>query len=718
MKNIINTLLILTCFIPVLFVSGTMYPWNFGKVIFFGIVVFLMLIAFSVNIFYFKKDIKKPTLIECVFIIFILINFISSLLGKDFMMSFFGLASRMDALFFWTYYVLFFLLLMQFRDQIKWGIIFKTISYIGLLSCVLAFFGGSISFLKTAISQFSSSSRTGGIIGNPIFFASYLIVPIFISLYLFLSDIKNTKWVYLGISIICAVTLFFTGTRAVFLAMLVGLVLFLLFLMFNIKNKKLKISLLVGFVLILMVSVFILYNNSLVSKLLSGTGDTRLMSWQIAEKSFIKHPFIGTGYNSFREVFYQNYNPNFLQYSFVETDWDKPHNIFLELAVYGGIMSVLSYILLYVLSILKLSRFIKNSDNLKTKIKYFILIIFFVVYAANLFFSFETINSLVFFMIIIAYLFSASREYGYLKNWFKYIGKAIVVIILLFCIVGINYQIKMVNSSKKLVKESYFASIGSVFQWEKYAIEVLDYKNPFYYESLMNLTQDMLLLDKNEKLEKKHVESIDTRISVGFNDALKKYPNSILYNFWSANVLSTMGEYLDKKYFEESNNKLKHILSINPYNQKFVILLSKNYLFDAKDQDALDLLNKSIEYSKNSDELYWFRGIIYIKKNDIEKGIVDLDKSYQMGYGKEPGNINYLIELYSGLQKFDKLTDIYLYLIEKDNKNATLYANVGVFYCEMNNVDKCLEYFQKASELDNSLSPQISNYLKSKNIKI
>src|SRR3989338_4834870 len=70
----------------------------------------------------------------------------------------------------------------------------------------------------------------------------------------------------------------------------------------------------------------------------------RRIELRAAWEGFKERPLAGWGWENFNVVFNKHYDPRALAYGYQETRFDKPHNIFAEYLVVGGVPLLLGFL--------------------------------------------------------------------------------------------------------------------------------------------------------------------------------------------------------------------------------------------------------------------------------------------------------------------------------------------------------------------------------------
>src|SRR3989338_1800558 len=200
--------------------------------------------------------------------------------------------------------------------------------------------------------------RLDGTFGNAAYFAGYMLVHIFISLFL-ISRHRisfSWKWLYGGAMLLQVVTLYFTATRGAALGLIGGLFLTVLLVgLFEKKYQRLRIAALSGLLIIIVLvgGLYLARESSFVKEspvltrfasISLADAGPRFMVWGMALEGFKERPIIGWGQEGFNYVFNKYYDPNM----WAQEQWfDRTHNIFFDWLIAGGLFGLLAYLSLF-----------------------------------------------------------------------------------------------------------------------------------------------------------------------------------------------------------------------------------------------------------------------------------------------------------------------------------------------------------------------------------
>jgi len=758
LEKIIKFGIYLAMVLPLVFTNRTMYPWHFGKTVLFQILIEILLVL-ALIFFSLNKDpaqkhassgaekrIIKFNLLDYLVIGFVFLQLISSILGINFNRSFWGNQQRAQGIFTWLHFIAFYIIIRQFfitkKDWLKLGI---WVIIILFLSSILAWLGKYFSIFDQIILK---ESRLSGMIGNPIFFASYLIIPVFLCFvwyFLFVrkdgvegnnSKVVFWRWFCLITGIFSLIILMFSQIRGAFLGLLAGIfVIWILYLIYGCSKRFKKVFFISGLLILIIFSFVYIFNQKSdylsknlpsIARLLdirpsTTTASTRLMAWNIALKGWQDRPFFGWGPENYQDAFDKYYNPEFLKYSFAETVWDKPHSFPLEILNAMGAVGFVCYLTIIITLFLYLIRIIKTKQSDKSRLGAMILAGTVTAYVIQSSFAFETSNSLLMWIILIAFISYFYSSIVETKESNKILFNKFIGWIAILAIITVPYLVyknwTFYKASVHMGDARDAAEIASVYQWQKNADLVLNTDVPFLWEQAIFLTQDLSSFDGNNKLDKNLLEPITPRLIEIFNQEIDRVPDSYLYRFWLSQLYGFMGEYVDNKYYENSNKLLREAMEINPDHQHIPLLLAKNYLFQNKTEEGIEILEKLVEKNPEFAEPHWFLGIALFKNGDEDRGVEELEKGKGFGLSYK-SNTFYLIDVYAKIEEYEKIIPLYERLVAEEPENASYYANLAATYAAVGDEENIIINLNKAVGLDPDLAKEAELFLEQQGIDI
>ncbi len=597
-----------------------------------------------------KKIIFKKTFLDIPLFLFFIIQIISTIFSIDKNVSLFGYYGRFNGglISIFVYIFLFYAAVsnkVNFLSLLKVSLLSSFISIIYALpgklnhdlTCILVSQGKIIdnSCWSTEINVFNPAIRAFSTLGQPNWFGAFLVVNFFIGLYFFLNNLNKKKqfFIYLSYLFLNFSFILFSRSKSSFLALIIGLIIFVIFYLKKIKKLKkafISLFLIISFSIILFKTGidkldYLLNFKNLVLKnkivenrkinnnrdsqtsiKITDSGVIRRIVWEGAIELGKKYPLFGTGVETFGYSYYfvrpKEHN--------LTSEWDfvynKAHNEFLNYLATTGFVGFFSYLILIFIVIYQFFKnifFIKN-ENINKDIYIFLLIIYLGILITN-FFGFSTTTINLFFYIIPGFLVIKTLEneqkqkerkinFDISKN--QLILSIILVLFFsyLFLLI-LRYWLADVNYSKAL---NY--------------LKINDYqKTAFYLNKAINLKKEPIYLDKyssilaslsflssyeNNKILVKELISKSEDLN---NQTIKGSPYNIFY--WKTKIKNQYYYYLATGNFHylyrgiEYLNKIKNLFPTDP-KIYYTEALFYSLLIESEEDEAkkYDFYNKTL----------------------------------------------------------------------------------------------------------------------------
>ncbi|MEK7624343.1 MAG: O-antigen ligase family protein [Patescibacteria group bacterium] len=387
--------LYLAPFAAIIVSRSTLFPFIVGKYVFFRIAVDLALLSFvwawargetQKPIFNFSFSIFKNPLVIAVSV-FTVIFLLAGFFGYDPATSFWSNFERGEGgLQIIHLFIFFILLALLFRDEKSW----RKMLIIFLLAVVLAIAYGLLAYLQYIDVKYDEAGniisggswyktfqsfvgpdlkyahvRFSGSLGNPAYLGTYVIFALFFTAILLIKtraypnpnrkpmfsfhkfrefmSLKN--WFLAGLSVLFLTALFLSKTRGAFLGLGIGIVVSLIYFIFNLPKGRLKNTTLIALVILTIAAGTALFYNSRSGgyrifdiNFSTQTFQTRLLLWGQSLRIFKERPIFGWGPENFSIALEKHYLPQF------EVWYDRAHNVFFDYLTQTGILGLLSYL--------------------------------------------------------------------------------------------------------------------------------------------------------------------------------------------------------------------------------------------------------------------------------------------------------------------------------------------------------------------------------------
>jgi putative inorganic carbon (HCO3(-)) transporter len=753
-------LLIETDYLAIIFLIPLYFAYFFptynvfdlNKIVLFKTLVWLLLFftglktIFYLDTFSFNKEarknifliFKKYLLLPFIFIIglFLLLPF-----SIDPLQSFFGSYDRQLGVLSYLFYFVWFLLLFVNITGPDKEINRKKINKIVITAIISGFLVSiygilqilNIDFIEWMDSPFLDR-RAASTLGQPNFLASYLLLVIPLSLYLFIKSKKFLgKFFYLLALIAQILCLFLTVSRGGLIAFVLVLFGFLFFVFIKTNLSLFKKIIITSSLLVLMalgafgLEHFLPGRISNVVDLQYGSSAVRVLFYKVAISAIKEKPFFGYGPENGSEVYIKYYKPDWGVYGDVGATTDRAHNLFLDILLSGGIFALIIFSLLYYQFFYLVKKNIKD-EGLNSLSLFLGLGV--TAYLISLLFSFTIITGEVYFWMFLALLVSISLSntqtlngqiIEYSKRFFifdklknkklhLFYCAAFALALAIIVYFGIDFE------KRNLTADYYYAKIYYVLAEKKYFDTVILYdfllaEKPnkinqiFYDQFLLTKLSDFYpgIEEKSSKyIVKKEIIKLNASLnynnyenifahakaygSLGDLENSKKYFSQVkaITPFWPF-IYSSEGQvfFANKKYFE----------SINSYKLALTSVPNSN---DAR------LKNNNSKHDKNVMMYYYLFNREIANNYFVLRNYAEAEYYYNISYKYDSSDFTLL----------KKIADTYY---ERGDLKKTITYNERGFqrapgdynwplalsslYDQIGNKEKTLYYINKAIEL-------------------
>ena len=483
----------------------------------------------------------------------------------------------------------------------------------------------------------SLTGRSFSTLGQPNHLGMFLILSIPISFYFLKRSKKiSSKFVYLIVSLIQILALFFSGSRSAWIGFLVSLFFIFFFLYF--KNNKKFFYLSFAFLFLLFFSLFFLnksFNQRLLSSFDFNSGSTaaRVWLWPKAVEAFIERP-MGYGIENQREALIPFYEERWAKVNVVNVIFDRSHNIFLDLLLCLGFFG---FIFFCFLLFLLLKILIKNLRKKDRNNLFVFISSSFLAYLVSLQFNFSSLSTFLVFLIFLAIVFVLDMQDSLVLKDNYYLGDNkdlsqkkdvfcklfVFIFVFIFSFCGIKGELKSLGDdyyffqSKKYLSQGFFGE--GILMFSYLSRDGYKYDDYAYYLAdvfLGNYVRDYFQEKSLDFLAKEEIKKSLKKIE---NRKIISNKNSFFFNFFRAKSLSILGEQkFSEKIFLDLINKSPHFpdLYLNYARHKVVF---------GDFDDSLNLLYNIInvlpegeiksDISRNA--LSFYRNLIFYEINNV-----------------------------------------------------------------------------------------------------
>jgi len=696
-------------FLPIIILPPTFQPADWSRALLFRIIIAALTSILFFKFLYKKEGIisipQKKSLAYLPFFLllgFLLIFILATIFSQDFVFSIFGSPSRAGGVLNMLFFVIFVVFLTLFTDENSWKKLFNLLFIAGILISSLAVVQ-YFNIFKNIFLSFGTGNAPS-FLGNSTFLAIYMIFLSFLSFtFLMQEQDKKKKILYGALFLLFVFTVLITGARATYLGILIGFVFFFFFYPKKIKTVKIVAAsiLLLAIIIAILLNIFpqvgeknnllkIAVNRLSVKRIATDLLGTRFSAWEITIKGIKDKPILGWGPENFYIAFEKYYDPTIT--SVKNMWWDRPHNVFLDVAVSSGILSVIIYCLFWLALLWQLQRYKRQQGEDKRTYLAHGLQSMFIGYLVALFFNFDNISTYLisfFFIGYTFYLLSQGEKITIFPPKTLFFQKKPVIISFLIMIVLFIWfwNIRPLYLNEKIVYADNLADI------KKCSDSLPLMENTWKKSYILNAYSGLKYADiakkcvtsKNEvEYSKKVVESLKLSSKIR-----PKNTRTWLFMGVFTNLLAAREENIDNRnnLLSEARNAFDNSLKLSPKRQEAFTEIEKNYLI-AKDYEAIKkTAYNCIAVDSSYGLCYWYLGVAEIFLGDQENGKKHIDEYFE----KNPDRPLYvqLGVAYISQKNYADAAEAYrLAILFNDDKNANWHAVLAFLYKQIGEYKK------------------------------
>ncbi|MBU4374939.1 O-antigen ligase family protein [Patescibacteria group bacterium] len=678
---------------------------------------------------------KKYLLIPALFLLSLILSAVFSVNPEQ---SYYGLYDRRQGLDSQLFYFLFFvLLLLNVKTSRQINRITAAIACSSFIACLYGLVqAGGLDPLDWIE---STSYRITSTLGQPNFFASYLLLAIPAAAYLIVKSKKALVRFCWAIVLICQLLcLYFTYSRAGWLGFVFGLAAAgAVYLYFN-KSRlrgalKLKYTKLIAPPLIFIFltgSLLVLLNDNAFSQrvksgfdITGGSASARMNFWQAGIDAVKQRPIFGYGPENQGEVFVKYYEKDWAESGRVNVYPNRAHNLFLDVVLTSGFIGLVFYLaLLY----LFFKLIIDNIKNSKSKFLSWFILFAVISYLISLMFGFAVVATDIYFWLYFAIIIiinsgqeiKISEEEGedvlcHQKNIYCPPIKLLKFVLIIIISAGIFFQIS--KEFKKLIADHYFRELQLSYARQEYFkaftlygyIKQANIKTDYYDRNF-----GIMLADKIDNFDtivlirtgEKTLESIAENLSgnsyadifarAKIYSALASEEKYDYYNLAKENFSQAIGlsPEMPKNYRELAN------MHVKKGNYETAISNYQKALTMAPDVSGLmsKMHKECVEYEKYL--IYNSLGEAYFKKELYKEA----EYYYWLAYGNNMPDITIFRKIADTYYSRGDLNQAVWYNKRGSMLNPKDYnwlLSIALLHQEQGDMDNALRYAEKALEL-------------------
>lgn len=620
--------------IPLVFLHQIMHPLVIIKTLFFQSVVMLTFAGYATLATFYKEYRPRITPLFLCICAFFAALIASSLFGVTILRSIWSSTERMTGIVLMAHLVVYFVMLSGMRASFSWRRYLSVSLAVSFTVALLPV----IQLIFPAVFFDRLGDRLSGTLGNPIFLATYLFFHVFIAG--MLAEVayaeKKRWWPYALAGVFDFIVIILTQTRGALVAIVASLTVLSAFIALRKGAPYARRAVFMAWAVVLIFGgvfwvtrTYPLWQSVPVLSRIANEGfraDNRLYAWHAGLKGFAENPVLGVGWDNFYSVFSRHYDPLLLRRGFIETFFDRPHNVFIQLLAETGAIGFSIYIFL-----------LGYAFFLARRNKWVIALL--AAYVTQNFFSFDSVSSYVMFFVVLAWidaglpLISVNRMPAHTLGGPR---EAVVFSLLtVFACTGIYYFDYRPYAASRLEWTSVnYLVQGKIADGLEYMEKALAAKTPYHDYIAKDLYPNIALLYKQD-LPLPDVRNLVEKAVRGMTTAAKAKQTD--YGFWIglADMMPPIAG-LDTKYLDEGLTALETADGISPRRQATEYVRAKLLNLKGDKSGALAAMERAVALDPEVGDAHFYYALLLLESGNKVAGLREINRAAELG--REPRN--------------------------------------------------------------------------------
>ncbi len=445
-------------------------------------------------------------------------------------------------------------------------------------------------------------------------------------------------------------------------------------------------------------------------------GPARTIVWKMGFESWKERFWLGWGPENFNVAFTKYFDPKVAATG--DLWYDRVHNVVLDTAVHSGILGLISYLGIFAVAIVGLLKLCpKVVDKKNVFIPLGMIVVLLVYFAQNLW-VFDMISSYMIFFLSLAFInFLISPKQQYVesaisgkKNTIEPLLGAILIIVTIFTFYFGN--IRPAIASNYIIQGIASKLENSITAFQQ-AIK----------------TSPISIFEATEQFSRKITgvafdSGQDKNIVInGFETAAEELKKAIEKNPQDFRFYLVLGKHYNDFYqfgrdaakLEIADFYLKAAIEISPQNQQAYWSLAQTRLFQGREEEAVELMQKSVDLDPQFSNSHWYLALTYRALGKNELALEEVKKSEETGrdWRLNMEDLKKVIGIYQALNDDQHVAELFSVAIQKDPKNGTFYAGLAVALANLGQFDKARQVADEAKKLNPEYTAQIDEFINS-----
>lgn len=180
-----------------------------------------------------------------------------------------------------------------------------------------------------------------------------------------------------------------------------------------------------------------------------------------------------------------------------------------------------------------------------------------------------------------------------------------------------------------------------------------------------------------------------------------------------------MASVYDKSYLEKSEEVLKKGLELSPKRQEVYYELGWAKLLEGElkgeYEEAIEIYKTALALDEKVKESHWNLGFAYLLNKELEKGLAEIERSVEMGYGYggDSNIILFIAESYAQVLNYNKAISLCDLVLEREPQNTKAMTRKTIHLAKAGNKNEAFKMIEVISKINQDLAEQLKKTIES-----
>ncbi|MDE2311651.1 MAG: O-antigen ligase family protein [Patescibacteria group bacterium] len=658
---------------------------------------------------------------------FFVINLLTSFTGVNIDRSLWGNFERMGG----TYYLgtlalLYFYVLLLAKINSRWlQWLLKSWVWVGAVTGTYALWeklGLPLLFPDPSLPERASST-----FGNPIFFASFLVLPLALACFFALQEeARSAKLRYWLLAALQLLGIYLSVTRGAAVGLAVGAgVAGVVYIALSSKTRSRRIGVAAIAALILLAGLFFAVRGKLPEQSLArrltefhdSNTVSRLIQWRMAWEGIQVRPLLGVGPENYYYIANKYFDPQLYNYDY---SWfDKPHNYWLELWATTGLFGLLSYLAVAALSIWATLR--ARRAGILSGPESAALIGGLVAYQVQNLFVFDTISAAIIFFIFTAfcgYLYEEAaaaplpaKDRAKSAGWAWTLGLGYLAIAyLVYASVwqpakisrDINYGMTVGNTDPVKAQSYFEAAAAEPFDFDPGELGVK-------YQTMAIKAA----LDFKDQIGQDAANRVLDGATAVLRQVTERITTNPVYWFDLENLYAVKADLNKTPVDPGAAPALDRAVALAPSRIEPKFFQVQLAAVEGHKDQVIALSEAIVREVPENAEAKWRLALAYEDAGRKQDAVTLAEQALAQGYKpKLVQEIKWLINYYVDRQNFPKLVEMFQQAVKLSPGDSQLWASLAAAYAKVGDKPNAIAAAHKVQQLNPAAAAEVEQFLR------